>query len=116
MKHLIFFFIIFLSVSVSVKSQILTDTTKTIFENDKFTVTEYFSTPGKDICGLGWHSHKPHLNILLTDAEVELTKKDEESHRFTLKAGATIWSEAETHMAINNGTKPIKLYIVEPKD
>jgi quercetin dioxygenase-like cupin family protein len=116
MRHLIYFFVIFLSISVSVKSQTLTDTTKTIFENNKFIVTEYYSTPGKDICGLGWHSHKPHLNILLTDAEVELTKKDGEPQNFSLKAGTTFWSEAETHMAINNGTKPIKLYIVEPKN
>lgn len=118
MRHLIFFFIAFLSFSISIKSQTsqtLTDTIKTIFENDELIVTEYRSTPGKDVCGIGEHSHKPHLNILLTDAEVQVTNENNKTQNFKLEAGTTFWSEAETHTAINNGTKPLKFYIVEPK-
>ena len=91
------------------------DTIKVIFENDKLIVTEYDSNPGKDVCGIGRHSHNPHLNILFTDASVKLTKDVGKSQLFDLKAGATFWSEAETHMVVNNGNKPIKLYLIETK-
>ena len=91
------------------------DTIKVIFENDKLIVTEYDSTPGNDICGTGRHSHRPHLNILLTDASVKLTKDDGQSQIFELDAGSTFWSDAETHIAINNGKNPAKLYQIEPK-
>jgi len=34
---------------------------------------------------------------------------------FDLKSGATFWSEAGTHIAINNGNKPAKAYLIEVK-
>jgi len=78
-------------------------------------VVEYASTPGKDACGKGMHSHSPHLTIFLTDALIRLTTKDGKSQDFDIKAGFTLWSEAETHLAINNGSKPAKVYLVEVK-
>ncbi len=104
--------------SICSKSQTMTsakDTIKVLFENDKMVVTEYVSTPGKDVCGLGKHSHKPHLTVMLTDASVKLMKDNEEPKIINLKAGDVFWSEAETHMVINNGTKPTKVYLVVPK-
>ena len=91
------------------------DTIKVILETDKLKVTEYLSTPGKDVCGKGMHSHKPHLSILLTDAIVRMTTTDGKVQDFNLTAGATFWSEADTHMAINNGSKPAKAYLIELK-
>jgi len=99
----------------SQQNHIASDTIKVILENDKVKVTEYSSTPGKDICGKGKHSHAPHLSILLTDAIVRLTTSDGKTRDFDLKSGSTFWSEAETHIAINNGNKPAKVYIVEVK-
>jgi quercetin dioxygenase-like cupin family protein len=78
-------------------------------------VTEYVSTSGKDVCGKGKHSHVPHLTIFLTDGRVKLTTIDGKTQDFDLKAGATFWSEAETHMAINNGNETAKVYLVELK-
>jgi PBP1b-binding outer membrane lipoprotein LpoB len=104
--------------SVCSKSQTVTsakDTIKVIFENDKMIVTEYVSTPGNDVCGLGRHSHNPHLTIMLTDASVKLMKDNEKPQLIDLKAGDAFWSGADTHMVVNTGTKPIRLYIVEPK-
>ena len=97
------------------QANIVTDTIKTILENDKLKVVEYASTPGKDACGKGMHSHAPHLTIFLTDALIRLTTMDGKTQDFDLKAGFTLWTEADTHMAINNGGKPVRVYLVEIK-
>jgi hypothetical protein len=91
------------------------DTIKVILENDKLRVTEYSSTPGRDVCGRGKHTHPPHLSILLTDAMVRQTTADGKVQDFDLKAGTAFWSEADTHIAINIGNKPAKAYLIELK-
>ncbi|HRO47466.1 hypothetical protein [Agriterribacter sp.] len=118
MKKLFLFVICFLAFVIYGKSQQKsspTDTIKVILENDKVKVTEYFSTPGKDVCGKGTHTHPPHLSIFLTDAKARLIMADGKTQDFDLKAGTAFWSEAETHMVINNGNKPAKVYLVEVK-
>ena len=118
MKQLFLFAICFFGFAVYGKSQqdiSLSDTIRVILENDKLKVTEYTSTPGKDVCGKGKHTHAPHLSILLTDAIVTVTTPDGKTQMFDLKAGSTFWSEAETHIAINSGSKIAKAYLVELK-
>ena len=90
MKHLFLFAMCFFGFAVYGKSQqniFATDTIKTILENDKVKVTEYISTPGKDVCGKGMHTHAPHLSILLTDAKVTVTTPDGKTQIFDVKAG-----------------------------
>jgi hypothetical protein len=118
MKQLFLFAICFFCFAVYGKSQQNTpvsDTIRVILENNKVKVTEYVSNPGKDICGKGKHTHAPHLSILLTDAKVALTTSDGKTQIVDVKAGTTFWSEAETHIAINRGSKVAKAYIVEVK-
>ena len=118
MKHLFVFTFLLLAFSINGRSQqnrIAPDTIKVILENDNVKVTEYDSSPGNDVCGKGKHSHPAHLSILLTDAKVRLTTADGKTQDFDLKAGTTFWSEADTHIAINNGNKPAKVYLVEVK-
>jgi hypothetical protein len=103
------------SFSLIARSQSINDTIRVVLENNEINVSEYVSTPGKDVCGNGRHSHPAHLSILLTDADVRLTKADGQTQDFHLKSGDTFWSEAETHIAINNGSQPAKAYIVEVK-
>lgn len=118
MKQLFLFATCFFGFAVCGKSQqqiSVPDTVKVILENDKIKVTEYVSNPGKDICGKGKHTHPPHLSILLTDAKATVTTADGKTEFFDLKAGTTFWSEAETHIAINNGNEIAKAYLVELK-
>jgi len=118
MKQLFLFVICFFGFAVYGKSQqdiSVSDTIRVILENDKLKVTEYTSTPGKDVCGKGKHYHAPHLSILLTDAVVRQTTTDGKVQDFDLKAGTTFWSEADTHIAINKGSKPVRAYIIEVK-
>ena len=100
---------------VSQQSTPVSDTIRVILENDKVKVTEYVSNPGKDICGKGKHTHAPHLSILLTDATVTVTTSDGKTQIVNVTAGTTFWSEAETHIAINSGSKVAKAYLVELK-
>ena len=118
MKRLFLFAICFFGFAVYGKSQQdirVLDTIKVILENDKLKVTEYTSTPGKDVCGKGKHTHAPHLSILLTDAKVTVTTLDGKTQIFDVTAGTVFWSEAETHIAINSGSKIAKAYLVELK-
>lgn len=118
MKHLFLFAVCFLGFAVYGKSQQnthMTDTIRVILENDKVKVTEYVSNPGKDICGKGKHTHAPHLSILLTNATVTVTTSDGKTQIVNVTSGTTFWSEAETHIAINSGSKVAKAYIVELK-
>jgi hypothetical protein len=91
------------------------DTIRVVFENEKMKVTEYISNPGKDVCGIGKHSHAAHLDIAITDITTTVTGEDGKVQNFELRAGSTFWNKAVTHVAINNGNKPAKLIIVEPK-
>lgn len=118
MKQLFLFAICFFCFAVYGKSQQNTpvsDTIKVILENDKVKVTEYVSNPGKDVCGKGKHTHAPHLSILFTDATVTVTTSDGKTQIVNVTSGTTFWSEAETHIAINSGSKVAKAYIVELK-
>jgi hypothetical protein len=118
MKQLFLSAICFLGFAMYGKSQhnnIASDTIKVILENDKLKVTEYVSTPGKDVCGKGMHSHAAHLTIFLTDAIVRQTTSDGKTQDFDLKSGTAFWSDAGTHIAINNGNKSAKVYLVEVK-
>lgn len=91
------------------------DTIRTALENDKLKVIEFVSNPGKDACGKGMHSHVPHLTVFLTDASIRLTTPEGKVQDFLLKKGFVLWSDAETHMAANNGTEPVRVYLVELK-
>ena len=118
MKQLFLFAACFFTFALYGKSQQnipVPDTIKVILENDKVKVTEYVSNPGKDVCGKGKHTHGPHLSILLTDAKVTVTTADGKTQMVNVKAGTAFWSEAETHIVINSGSKIVRAYIVEVK-
>lgn len=110
----VFFLCIYLPVQ-SQKKSTDKDLIIVLFENDKLKVTEYISSPGKDVCGNGKHSHRPHLDIALTDISGIEIGKDGKPQKFTEKAGGVYWNDAVTHMAINKGNQQAILYIVEPK-
>ena len=119
MKNFIIVAVCLLGFSFSGKCgdpKIVNDTSMVVLENDQLKVTEYVSNPGKDVCGLGKHSHPAHLSILLTDASVKLTSADGKIQDVKLDAGTAFWSEPETHMVVNNGDKPVKVYLVELKN
>ena len=88
---------------------------KVIIDNETVKVTSLESNPGKDMCGLGKHSHGAHLTVLLTDANITITTPDGKVITRKAPAGTTFWSEAETHTVINSGTSVIKAEMIEYK-
>lgn len=88
---------------------------KVVLDNDDVKVYEFESTPGKDVCGAGKHSHPAHLTVLLTDASITITTPDGKVNTKKLKAGTTFWSPAETHMVVNSGASGVKCQLVEVK-
>jgi len=88
---------------------------KVIIDNDQVKVTEMVTQPGKDLCGLGKHSHPAHLTVMLTDATVTVTTSTGKVMTQKVPAGTTMWSEAETHTVINSGTNTSKVQIIEYK-
>lgn len=110
--------IFFLLVNDHIKAQkiaVVKDEIVVLFENDKMKVTKYVSNAGKDVCGNGTHKHAPHLDIAMTDITGVEIGKDGKPQKFMEKAGSVYWNNAVTHIALNKGSKPAVLYIVEPK-
>src|SRR5690242_11198964 len=90
-------------------------TGKIVLDNPNVKVTAYEGKPGKDMCGIGKHSHGPHLTVLLTDATITVTQADGKVVTQKAVAGTTFWSEAETHTVINSGKSACKAQIIEYK-
>ena len=88
---------------------------KVVLDNDNVRVYEFESTPGKDVCGAGKHSHPAHLTVLLTDATISITTPDGKVSTKKLKSGTTFWSPAESHMVVNSGSGQVKCQLVEVK-
>ena len=86
------------------------------FENEQLRVLEFRSRPGFGICGVGRHSHPPHLTIALTAARAHVTLADGKEMNVENKEGDMFWSPAETHTVENVGKAPTRIYIVEVKE
>lgn len=86
---------------------------KLVVDNESLRVYEYDSKPGKDLCGIGKHSHPAHLTVMLTDANVTITSADGKVSTHKMTAGTTFWSEADTHTVINSGTGNVRCQFVE---
>ncbi len=86
-----------------------------ILDNENVKVTSFESQPGKDMCGIGKHSHGAHITVMLTEATVTVTMPDGKVVTNKLPSGSTFWSEAETHTVINSGKNISKVQLIEYK-
>jgi hypothetical protein len=92
------------------------ETSKILFENDRTRVIEYHTNAGKNACGLGMHSHPPHVYIMLTDAKFRTITPDGKEVIEDAKAGEAGWEPAVTHRVENIDGKNVGLYLIEFKD
>jgi hypothetical protein len=92
------------------------ETSKILFENDRSRVIEYHTHAGKNICGLGMHSHPAHVYIMLTDAKLRVTTPDGKEEIVEAKAGETGWEPAVIHRAENLSGNNAGCYLIEFKD
>ena len=108
-------FTFFATKNFAQSNPVTADAEKVILDNIKMKVTEFVSIPGGNVCGKNVHSHGPHLTVILTDAEVELTLADGKKMVQKVPAGTSFWSEAETHAIKNIGKATVKVQIIETK-
>lgn len=88
---------------------------RVVLENDSVRVLEFVSRPGRELCGVGKHSHPAHLTIALSDAKVRVTLPDGNKIVVGNKLGDVMWNEAETHATENVGGNNVRALIVEIK-
>jgi quercetin dioxygenase-like cupin family protein len=69
--------------------------------------------PGDSIA---FHSHPDHAVYVVTGGILRVTTSDGKTMTADLKAGDPIWFPAVTHAAMNIGTTPLKLVVVELKE
>ena len=89
---------------------------KVLFENDRTRVLEYHTNSGKNVCGLGMHSHPAHVYIMLTDAKLRIVTPEGKESIEDDKAGDVGWEPAVTHRAENIMGNNAGCYIIEFKD
>ena len=88
---------------------------KIVFENDKVRVISHLGRPRMGACGIGMHSHPPHLTIALTDTRAKVTLLGKEPFIAETKAGEAFWDPGGPHIVENIGSRDSKLYLVELK-
>jgi quercetin dioxygenase-like cupin family protein len=89
---------------------------RVVLENSKVRVLEFISRPRTVVCGVGRHSHPPHLTVALSDAKVRITLANGQVVEASNKLGDVFWSEAETHTVENIGNGVMRALIIEIKD
>ena len=87
---------------------------RVVLENDATRVLEFVSRPGAGVCGIGKHSHPPHLLVCLSDAKVRVTLADGRQIEAANKFGDVIWGDAETHTT-ENIAGPMRALLIEFK-
>ena len=86
-----------------------------ILENSRVRVLEYTSRPTGGVCGVGEHSHPPHLTIILDPARDRMVTGGGKPEEADLKPGDVFWSDGETHTDLNIGSTNSRLIVVELK-
>jgi quercetin dioxygenase-like cupin family protein len=89
---------------------------RVVLENSRVRVLEFISRPRTVVCGVGRHSHPPHLTVALSDAKVRITLANGQVVEASNKLGDVFWSEAETHTVENIGNGVMRALIIEIKD
>lgn len=91
-------------------------TSAVVFENEKVRCIEYQAHGGKEVCGLGMHSHPAHLYIQLTPGKLRITTPDGKEEVVDAKAGEVGWEPAVTHRVECISGEETRVYLVEIKD
>jgi len=85
---------------------------KVLLDNDQARVIRVVSKPGDK---MEMHSHPANIVYALTAGKVKFTSADGKSEERDMKAGQTIWSDAETHATENVGTAVSRVLVIELK-
>jgi beta-alanine degradation protein BauB len=85
---------------------------KVLFENERVRVLEVRMKPGESSA---MHSHPAYAIYPLSDATATFTSPDGDRVEVEMKAGETLWHEAESHAVENRGTSEARVVLFELK-
>jgi hypothetical protein len=88
---------------------------KIVFENEKVRVISHLGRPRLGVCGIGLHSHPPHLTVVLTDVKAKLTLPGKDPQLVQNASGDVFWDPGGPHIVENVGSRDSKVYLVELK-
>ena len=91
------------------------DSYRVALENEKVRVLDFLSRPGMGLCGVGWHSHPPHISVSLTAGKARVTQPDGSSKVVDIVAGSVDWHEAERHQTENLTGRDVRGLLIELK-
>lgn len=83
-----------------------------VFENEQVRVSEIHFNVGDSI---PMHSHPDHFVYVLDPGTLQLSYPDGTTKDFAATPGQVVWSEAETHAAVNVGATEFRAVVVELK-
>ncbi len=87
-------------------------TVKVLIDNEHVKIAEATFAPD---AVADWHSHPQHTVYAVTDAKMQVEKKDKEATTVLMKAGEAMWSPAVTHKITNIGKTPFTIVVTEIK-
>lgn len=88
---------------------------RVVLDNEFVRVIELHSRPTLGVCGVGMHSHPPHLTVALSPAKVRVKTRDGKTFVGENQLGDVFWSDAETHETENISGKDVRALLVEVK-
>ncbi|HUR79441.1 MAG TPA: DUF4440 domain-containing protein [Thermoanaerobaculia bacterium] len=89
------------------------DVYKCIFENEKVRVCEVTFKPGASVA---MHSHPQHLVYVMSSGKLHIMPAGKAPVDVDFKPGMAVWSDAETHSAVNQGKTELRGLVVELKE
>ena len=84
-----------------------------VFENEQVRVSEIRFNVGDSI---PMHSHPDHFVYVLDPGTLQLSYPDGSTKTFEGTPGQVVWTNAESHAAVNASTTPFRALVVELKE
>ena len=88
---------------------------KIVLENAWVRVIEHAARPRMGVCGMGMHTHPPHLTVGLTDGRVKIIEPGKEPVIRETKAGDVFWDEGGPHAIQNLSSRSSRAFLIEFK-
>jgi len=88
---------------------------KVLLDNAWVRVIEHVARPRMGVCGMGMHTHPPHLTIGITDGRVKIVEPGKEPAIREAKAGTVFWDEGGPHAIQNLSSRDTRAILIEFK-
>ena len=88
---------------------------KVMLDNDWVRVIEHAARPRMGVCGMGMHTHPPHLTVSISGGRVKIVEPGKEPVVLDVKAGSVFWDEGGPHAIQNLSSRNMQAFLIEFK-